>query len=58
MNLDKFKHNGRRQQKQNHINRQISILKIYKRSFKGTHYFHKRSSTTCGNPYCSNCGNP
>jgi hypothetical protein len=64
---DKIKHSKRQQQKENHINRQMSIRKAHSFADYGTpadspgespHRYHKVSGMTCGDPNCVMCGNP
>jgi hypothetical protein len=63
---DKFKHSKRVQQKENHINRQMSIRKAHSTPDYGTvlsksespHRYHKVSGMTCGDSNCVMCGNP
>lgn len=64
---DKIKHSKRQLQKQNHVNRQMSIRKAHSLSDYGTanvsihespHRYHKVSSMTCGDSNCVMCGNP
>jgi hypothetical protein len=64
---DKLKHSKRQQQKENHINRQMSIRKAHSTPDYGTptlgesespHRYHKVSGMTCGDSNCVMCGNP
>jgi hypothetical protein len=64
---DKIKHSKRQRQKENHINRQMSIRKAHSFPDYGTpgvaahespHRYHKVSGMTCGNSNCFACGNP
>ena len=62
---DKIKHSKRQQQKENHINRQMSIRKAHAFDLGGVmgfsnnpHRYHKVSGVTCGNSNCFACGNP
>ena len=65
---DKIKHSKRKQQKENHINRQMALRKAHAVDLGGLgvvvgdsnnpHRYHKVSGMTCGNSNCFACGNP
>jgi hypothetical protein len=65
---DKLKHSTRKQQKINHIKRQMEIRKAHADVISPTapggrpeetpHRYHKVSGMTCGDPNCVMCGNP
>ena len=57
----KEKHSKRLLQKQNHINKQLKIVKTVggnKRYLKEPHRLAKHNAMDCGRPGCTLCGNP
>lgn len=62
---EKQQHERRIRQKENHINRQMSIRRAFAYDKdavtignKQPHRYHKLSGTTCGDSRCVMCGNP
>jgi hypothetical protein len=58
----KVKHSKRLQQKENHVQKQVKILKEYvhepMKDLKEPHRLAKRHAMNCGNPKCLMCANP